>query len=304
MGRCGLIYMSPLDDWLASAGSVSWERWELFQSEYIDECGLNRSEVNMYVPQHPAMEGPYSNWVRLLPDDVVSRLRTTADFDTEFREIIEETYATMESSVDGDLKALVDVADMSQDVPDIDSQSGQLAYLCSRLIPPLRGDVQVDLLRQGRTEVPAEPAIEPPEATAEITVERRNEHNMLDVAIFSIDDPVDFFGRRYGDSTLMLEQIMNKGIAPEQIIFNEAFESEGSSWVKSDPPEHSIAIRSTDHKNRAQFFKISNPREYYGDAWGDIREMVIEIGNSDDGLEKRDFIYDTGVIDWRIAIGI
>lgn len=296
--------MDPLEEWIESAGSISLERWKRFQADYLDERGLSRSEVSMYVPQHPAMDGYYRNWVRLLPDDAVTRLQRTDDFVTEFGAIIAETYERMESSVEDDLEALVDVTEVQQEVPAIDSKSGQLAYLCSLIIPQLRGDVNVAQLRQGRTEVPSEPAIEPPEYGSTITVERRNERNMLDVAIFSIDDPVDFFGPTYGDSTLMLGALIEADIEPDKIIFDQAFDAEGSSWVKSEPPEHAIAYRATDHKNRAQFFKIHDPRGYYGDSWGDIQEMVVENGNSDEGLDKREFLYDTGSISWQIAIGI
>lgn len=296
--------MDPLEEWIESAGCISWERWETFQADYLNERGLSRSEASMYVPQHPAMDGYYHNWVRLLPDDTVTRLQRTDDFATEFETIVAETYERLESSVEDELKALVDVTEVQQEVPAIDSKSGQLAYLCSIITSQLRGDVDVTQLQQERTELPSEPAMEPPEYSATITVERRNERNMLDVAIFSIDDPVQFFGSTYGDSTLMLQTIIEAGIEPDKVIFDQAFDAEGSSWVKSEPPEHAIAYRATDHKNRAQFFKINDPRKYYGDSWGDIQEMVVEIGNSDEGLEKREFLYDTGSISWQIAIGL
>lgn len=301
--------MNPIYEWIDSAGNISWTRWENFQSDYFDKrgvrSGLTRSDLMMYMPQHPAMEGAYVNSDRLIPNDVATRLRNTEDFEVEFTQIIEKTYERMESSIEADLESLVDRRDVYQEASDIaDSKSGQLAYLCSVIISQLRGDVRIAQLRKSEIEIPSDPAVEPPEYSSTITVERRNERNMLDVATFLIDNPVDFFGSRYGDSTLMLEAIVEAGIEPEHVVLDEAFETEGGPWVKSEPPSHPITIRTTDRRNKASFEKISDPQDYYGDSWGDIQEMIIEIGNSDEGLEKREFLCNTERIAWRISIGI
>lgn len=297
--------MNLLEEWTKSAGAIPWERWNQFKEDYYDEIGISQRDVSWFVPQHPAMSGPFQNHVRLLPDDVVPRLRTAEDFDSELRQILTETYERLAADIDGELQALVDVNEQmdDQDVPDINSKSGQLAYLCWILVPQLQGDVNVTRLQQRDTNVPAEPTMDPPDYTGTITVERRNERNMLDVAIFSVANLTEFFSARYGDSTLMMEALIDAEIEPEAVIDDVAFESEGNPWIKTTPPEDPIAFSVTDHKNRAQFFRIDNPKKHYGDAWGDFEEM-IEIDNSEKGLEAREFLYDTGKINWQIALGI
>lgn len=291
--------MESLDQWIESAGRISWEKWETFRADFCSEIGIQMSETGRYVPIPPESLA-FGNWLRLLPDDVVVRLQDSEDFNSEFRAIINETYNALEASVEGELKPAY-VTDVDQD---IDSKDGIRAGLCSIIIPQLRGDVKVNRLRQDMTEVPSEPLMDPPEYSgATITVERRNEHNMLDVAIFSIDDSASLFGSRYGNDTLMLEAMLEAGITPDEVIYDVAFETEGSSWVKSEPPSHSISYRTTDHKNRASFYKINDPGDIYGDAWGDIQEMV-EIGNSDAGLEHQEFLHSTGSIRYQIPLGI
>lgn len=168
----------------------------------------------------------------------------------------------------------------------------------------LRGEVNLTEIKSDDIALPSEPAVNPPERSALVFVERRNERNYRDTAIYEVNDPEEFFGTRYGDSTLMFDALRRAAIEPVQVIYDEGFDTEGSSWVRSSPPDHSISYRSTDQRNRPQFFRIEDPADLYGDAWGDIREMVIEIGNSEEGLERREFLYDAGPIDWQIVVGI
>ena len=295
--------MSILDEWMQEAGSVSWSQWEEFRVGYMEEVGLDTRDLNYYVPQHPAMEGHFQNWLRLLPADTVPRLRGATDFESELESVIDETYSLMESSVDGELKALVEVIDTPEDLPSIDPAVGQRAYLCNQIVMQLRGEVNLTKIRQGETTPPSEPTIEPPGRSALIFVERRNERNCQDTAIFEVDDPGAFFGSRYGNSTLMFNALRKAAIEPEEIVYNEAFDTEGSSWAKNSPPDHPISFRSTDQRNRPQFFRVQDPISHYGDAWGDITEM-IKIGNSSGGREEEEFIYDAGSIDWQIVVGI
>lgn len=295
--------MSILDEWIQEAGSVSWSQWEEIRVRYMEKIGLDTRDLNYYVPQHPAMEGHFRNWLRLLPTDTVPRLRGATDFESELESVIDEIYALMESSVDGELRALVEVIDPPEDLPSVDPVLGQRAYLRNQIVLQLRGDVNLTKIKHGENTPPSEPTITPPERSALIFVERRNECNCQDTLIFEIDDPGTLFGSRYGDSTLMFDALWRTDIEPDQIMYNEAFDTEGSSWAKTSPPDHPISFRSTDQRNRPQFFRVQEPANHYGDAWGDITEMVA-IGNSPGGREEEEFVYDAGSIDWQVTVGI
>lgn len=288
-----------LDSWLQSSKDIPWSYWETFREQYFDRLGVDADTIYSHVPQHPAMArgAPFRNWLRLLPEDTVTRLRNTQDFETELEIVITETHDNMKTTVDGEIFSEGDKES------DADIESGQLGYLCSRIISQLRGDVRVNKLLNDELTVPTEPAMDPPEYLGTVTVERRNERNFEDIAIYDIEDGVDFFGSRYGDSSLMLEAIYNADIEPDFIVSNVAFNTEGNSWGKSTPPEDAISVASTDHKNRSSYSKVKNPTEYFGDSWGDISEMVDILNNNREETEY-EHLYSTGVVDWQIAIGI
>lgn len=294
--------MAILDEWMQEAGSIPWSQWEELRVGYLEEVGLDTRDLNYYVPQHPAMEGHFQNWLRLLPADTVPRLRSATDFESELESVIDETYALMETSLDGELKALVEVGNPPEDLPNVDPALGQRAYLCNQIVLQLRGDVKFTKIRQGEITPPSEPTITPSERSALVFVERRNEHNFQDTAIFEVDNPESFFGATYGNSTLMFDTLRREAIEPDQIIYNEAFDTEGSSWANTAPPDHPISFRSTDQRNRPQFFRVQEPASHYGDAWGDISEMV-KIGNSPEGRKKEEFVYGAG-INWQLVVGI
>jgi hypothetical protein len=297
--------MSVLKSWIKSAGRVPPKDMKDARDEYLQERGLDGRSVRYFAPDHTSITGDVfssRNWVRLLPENTVKRLQETNNVYSELTDIVSETYKIIQASTNGDLTPSENVQQkLPESVDDIEFEAGHHAYLYDIIVKLFCGDADVNKIRKGWTSVPSEARVEPPDH-ATVLVEFRNERNMLDVAIFDVIDPDDFFGARYGSSTLMLEAMAQHELEAEAVINNLAFETESTSWAQLDPPEHPIACQTTDHRRRVQFFKIENPKEYYGRAWGNVEEM-IQIGNSDTGMEQRELLYDAA-IDWRVSLAV
>ena len=298
--------MSVLNEWIESAGRVSLEDMRNAYDVYLQDCGLDRMSVDYFKPNHPSMGDIFvaRNWVRLLPNGTVIRLQNTDDVYSELIEIVSETYRIMEASGTGNLvPSENDTKHLPKTVEDVKYEVGHRAFLCKIIVEILGGDADVNKIRKGSTGAPSEARTQPPDHAITVLVEFRNERNMLDIAVVEVDNPAEFFGTRYGSSTLMLEAMAQRELAPKTVINDVAFELEGTGWAKSEPPEHPISYQSTDQRNRSQFFRIDDPKEYYGHTWGNIDEM-IKIENSDEFVEQREFLHDAGVINWRISLAI
>lgn len=295
--------MTILDRWIESAETVPAWKLRDISSNYLDRLNIDRRAVDKYQPKHPALDGDVYNsinWTRLLPSDTISRIKNANDLDDEFRSITSDTYKNMESSIENELNLQFDITEQSQRT-DISPKSGQLAYINNIITTLFRGDTNIWKLRQGKHKIPTEPKQNPPDHV-QIRVERRNERNMVDAAFYEIDNPSDFFGSRYGSSTLMLEGMAEAEIEPEAVIHDCAFDTEGASWGKSEPPEFPISYSSTDHRMRSQFWKVNNPKRHYGNAWGDIQKMV-EINNSEQGRDRLEYLGEWGS-GWTISLGM
>lgn len=296
--------MSVFNEWIESAGRVSLEDMRNACDVYLQDCGLDRMSVDYFKPNHPSMGDIFGsrNWVRLLPNDTVIRLQNTDDVYSELIEIVSETYRIMEASGTGNLiPSENDTKHLPKTVEDVKYEVGHRAFLCKIIVEILGGDADVNKIRKGNTSVPSKARTQPPDHAITVLVEFRNERNMLDIAVVEIYNPAEFFGTRYGSSTLMLEAMAQRELAPKTVINDVAFEIEGTGWAKSEPPEHPISYQLTDHRKRSQFARIDDPKEHYGHAWGNINEM-IKIEKSTDAVEQRESLHNAGAYHWRISL--
>ena len=132
-----------------------------------------------------------------------------------------------------------------------------------------------------------------------VTVHRRNERNLEDIAVFTVENGEEFFGDTFGDSTVMFELLRQSEIIPDFVGKDVAFNSDGNAWGTSAIPDHEITIMSQDYKNRVYFITVSNPREVFAETWGDVSKMMSNLSDGD-------FVhqYNAGKIRWQVVLGV
>lgn len=301
------MVVDVFEQWFDSTDRPKWHQWEDVFDTYLSERGVERQLANRHVPRHPTFDTVYFyNWLRILPDNTVSRLCTTENLYREFSDIVSRVYQLLEGDVEGDLESSYSMYRESDGNPvsDEERRSGIEAYLCTQIGGHLRGDVNFEELRAGEYEAPESHLIEPPDGPVSIEVRSRNGHNFEDVAIFSLEE--GFFEAEFGDSTLMFDKLRRSTVEPDRVIDSLAFDWEGNSWVRSPPPTEAITACSTDPKGRVDYYRIKNPLAIYGDSWGDLTAMYeaeseFERENPDSG-EISHIHHDR--FDWTLSTGM
>jgi hypothetical protein len=238
------------------------------------------------------------NWLRLLPAATSDRLCEAEDLYSALCTVVDELYDVIVADVDGQLTCPKDRhAEQSDNSPLTEGQreQGIKAYLCGKLVAQFRGDVDIEAVVAGNIEPPAaEPLDDDFEAT--IAVHSISEQLLEDIALFTVE--AGFFGDRYGDSALMLEQLLVSDQEPDCLLNDVAFVYEGNPWPETEPPRGPITAESIDHKSRASWFRIEDPADRYEGIWGDLDEMIeADSGNDDEVIFSER-------VDWRIITGL
>ena len=100
------MVVDVFEQWFDSTDQPKWHQWEDVFDTYLSERGVERQLANRHVPRHPTFDTVYFyNWLRILPDNTVSRLCTTENLYQEFSDIVSRVYQLLEDDVEGDLES-------------------------------------------------------------------------------------------------------------------------------------------------------------------------------------------------------
>lgn len=294
---------SILEEWLIVNDRFTYDEWTSSQNRYISERVADDDRLQFYQPDHPSFEANHSvnyqrNWLRLLPAATRDRLCEADDLYSALCAVVDNLYDVIAADVDGQLTCLKDIrAEQSDYSPPTEPQreQGIKAYLFAKLVSQFRGDVDIEAVVAGSIEPPAEePWADDFEAT--IAVHSINERLLEDIALFTVE--AGFFGDRYGDSALMLEQLFVPDKDSDCLLNDVAFVYEGNPWLETEPPRGSITAESIDHKSRASWFRIEDPGDRYDGIWGDLDKMSKADSETDDEVifsERVDWQMNTGL---------
>lgn len=289
-----------VDELVDTGTSHSWDEWTRFEDDYFSTLGFEENLFGMYtIRLHPSITGPIPepNWLHFLPSDTVDRLSSTTDLDTALPAIIDETYDRVTSELDLDLDSLSETLAAT---PRIDAPSDTAAQLkgvlCDRLIRHLRGSVNRDTIR-GDVQFPEEARMAPTEDGIDVLVTCHSDRNLQRIEVYSVENRSRFFETAFGDDTYMFEKLRQSDLRPEFTAENVAFDVEGHSWYRSEPPQDSIVYTSTDQKGRVDFYEVKNPSTVFSDSWGDVDAMRESLSETD----REHVGYSSG--DWYMLSG-
>lgn len=290
---------SVLDEWFQPQQAwIDKKESKAALTEYLDRYDIERNKLFYEVP-HPTFQGHFQNWLRLLPDDTVDRVRSASDLDSVLQEIVDEFYDDIKPDINWDNWPSEQTGRSEPTDRHIREVKAKIYQL---IVGYLDGDVDFEVVYGDSGGESKDPAMEHPDFLGSVTVERVNKRNCIDILVYEFSSEEQFFSESYGLSSLMLQRIMSSGIEPTVVIRGVAFDYEGTSWGESNPPEHPIHHSTTDHKNRIVFSEVDNPAGHYGSTWGNLDEMnEVDLESDGDGTTH---VYSTGIVDWRIATGI
>lgn len=290
-----------VDRLVESGNSYSWDEWTDFEENYFSKLGFEDNLLGMYNLQiHPSITGPITdpNWIHFLPSDTVDRLYSADNLKTEFPTIINETHERVTSELDINLNSLRDTLSATTRVDAPSDTAAQLkGVLADRLIRQLRGNVNLSKI-QDNIRFPEEARMTLTEDGIDVLVTCHTNRNLQNIEIYSIENRAAFFGTAFGHDTYMFEKLRQSDLQPEFTAENVAFEVEGHSWYRSDPPQDSIIYKFTDQKGRVDFYEIQKPSTVFGNSWGDIEAMHESLNEN----EAKHVGYSSG--DWYMLSGM
>jgi hypothetical protein len=227
-----------LERWTAEKPQISWEQWTEVEEAYLHTAGAKQAHISHFAPTHPVFSPGYtfSDWVHFVPKDAIDRMKSTDDFESEYSDIVQETYNNIQQDSDEEIIPIAlqsgPDTDLLENDDDITRESAIKAFLCRVLSLQLRGMVNFDKISSGQLEVPSDPSMNPPKQSAIVTVEHYPDLDHVEIAHFNINDPVEFFGTRYGDDTLMFEQLLTSNMVPEKVVRSQELGSPipGANW--------------------------------------------------------------------------
>lgn len=288
-----------LDEWLEQREDrIDNDEWWASLHRYLDKNDVEKDKLYYEVP-HPTFRSSFQNWLRLLPDNAVVRLKSASNLDSALGKIVDETYQKIESDINWD--HWPSEHDDRKEPTDTNT-CGVKARIYNQIVVHFGGDLDWEIVYGDKDRESSDPPVEHPDFLGSVTVKRVNERNCLDIIVYEFSSGEQFFSNSYGSSSLMLQRILSSDIEPASVIHDVAFDMEGASWSGTNPPEHPIHRSTTDHKNRINFTKVDNPAEYYGSTWGDLEAMnKVALESDGDGTIQT---YSSGVVDWQIPAGI
>lgn len=221
-----------LEEWNQSR--ISWRRWEEIEAYYLDNIRFDEDDLPLLAPIHPAFEPGYqfSDWVHFVPNDAVSRLRSSEEFESEFTDIIREIFDNIEQDIDDGIRPIVAQGNDSyaEESTYEERRKAIEAFLCRVFTLQMRGDVNFEKIETVDTETLRKPSTEPPNRTISVTVERYSDLDRLDVIRFSISNPTEFFQTTFGDSTLMFERLLESDKEPENVKYSIESSTVSADW--------------------------------------------------------------------------
>lgn len=268
---------------------LSFEQWRQIADSVSERLGTDAPPGMALLGGHNG----FPNWTRLAPNDIVQRLRGSDDRPTEVINIAHDLHNRVEP------QSPPYILPPADDFRDHDIENGgALWHLASLVIGQYSGTVDFEKLNNSETPAKQAQDEEVFESGIDVFVQRWNERNMQDVAVFSIDSIQDFFGEAFRDETLMFDRLRRSQEQPEYVATDVAYNPYDYSWGDTSPPNHSISVMEIDNKNRVNFWEIPEPAESCEDTWGDVTEMMS--GLSDDEYISK-YSCEMG---WGIVLGI
>ena len=257
----------------------SKQDWDSARAQVFQQLGVP-ADIGMRLLHFGIQKLDYDreNWVRLVPDDAVRRLRTEDNLSQTVLEIALETYETIQATPgycttkpsEATAQILSEPStDFGYDRPEI----GRVAFVASRIISHYSGNINLNRVSEIRAKHDSDLSAYDIETT--VMLSRPNERNFEDDAIIIVENGLKFFGDTWGESTLMFDELVRAEVEPAYVVNDVAFEWEGDSWGQgeSDPPSGPLSDKSTDWKDRIFFSTISNPEDAFSGCWGNLNKM-------------------------------
>lgn len=260
-----------LEQWVASDTRISQTDWDQFRQQYLRNRGLD-PEQWLSSPQHRVFAGRLS-WLRLLPNDTVTRIQSADKLSSVIPDIIQETIKNIRNSgIDNDLSFSRRKSEDIEGLSDDERTNRIEAALCNHIVGTLKGDVEVERL-SSTTHNFTPGNFDCPIGQLSVPVSIINSGQYTDYAIYTFDDAEDVFGSAYGNSTWMLKKIIERGAEPAAVVRNVAFTLQPNiTWGAADPPNHSIAFLSMTG-DTYEFHRVENPQQSFSASWGDVSAM-------------------------------
>lgn len=97
------MVVTELNNWMRQDDRITWSRWEGVEEYYFDNPEIEAARISQFAPKHPAFKAGYrfNDWVHFVPDNTVNRLRSSEEFESEYTDIIRETFDNIEQDLDG-----------------------------------------------------------------------------------------------------------------------------------------------------------------------------------------------------------
>lgn len=284
-----------LEQWLAPDKRIPHSEWNRFREQYLRDRGLNPKQW-MGAPQHEVFRGQLS-WLRLLPNDTVTRIQSTGDLSLVLPDIIQETINNIENSgVESDLSFQYTKRDEDRNLSEGERTNRIEAAICNHIVGTLKGDVEGEKLNSPDNELPPG-EFECPSGRMSIPISIINSGQYVDYAIYTFDSGEEVFGSAYGNSMRMTKRIIERDAEPATVIRNVAFQVllPNITWGAADPPDHPIAFYSV-NGHEYSFEGIQNPQQEFQDSWGDVEKMnPNSVSNH---------IYTASPVYWDITLGM
>lgn len=289
-----------LEHQIAPGDRISKTEWENFQEDYLE----NREfEMNALV----ASSGIFHqiNWLRLLPENAISRIRSEEDLDSVLREIIQET---ADNTIEGNILSRIQLPEKTRNklnsISDREKRGGIEAGLCKQTGMFL-GDVNRNQIELSDPEF-SPGGFECPEGEIAVPIKIINDLNFVDYIIYSFDDAQSVFGKAYGNSTWMVRKIIERNADPDMIVKNTLRSSmrQDSVWERSRPPQHPITF-CKDTANALEFWRVEDPQDAYRDSWGDLNKMKTYFDTVDSNhLSYGEKLPNASPVYWIVDIGM
>lgn len=211
---------------------VEKEKWNEYFKRIEDEYGVPRWETVVYVGEPDAdmttgrRLNPETIW-EYVSGDAVRRFQESDDKFSVLIDITGETYKNLKNS---------HLHFINQD--DYNEADYIRTHLASILIPRFRGDVDLETVYADEVEIPNDPVMDPSPYNITVGIERLcdNPDGTLarDEALFAIENCEDFFGNTFGNSSLMLRELLSAEIEPQSVQYCLEFEGDlgqASDWM-------------------------------------------------------------------------
>lgn len=212
---------------------------------------------------HYAFGANSSNWSQLMPEDSITRLRSSEQTYEVFKQIVRETTENA--------------------IPGLEIQSNDLCsiahYIANRFI-----GFDFSPIEEENTEEKTDKISDLPNNVT-IILKTINESNFQDWYIYAVDEPQNYTNSRSVSHTLY--NLVKQDVKPVQVLNNVAFEIKETmekavvpSVPSAELPDCPVNVWKNDLYEDPCYYKIKSPVQTFGEDWGDIERMRSKLQES------------------------